>query len=315
MVMAGKKKRVVIASGVFLIAVAAVMLFQLSRPRRGPEPGYQGKTLSQWMAVRRSIDSTDPRSPLTPELASAIEAVKQMGTNALPFLVDELRARDALIWKKIPTAVYVKYRFIRRIRAMGGTGARERHMQAVFFLSAMGPLAKPALPEIAKCLDHPDTAEAAVELLNFYASTSQMSPGPEATMALLKAITNGDRRVRGLAANTVGLFRVDADQAVPVLLRALHDPAAEVRYSAIGSLAYRTRVTVIVPAVMGILDDPDHYVRRNAVWRLGNFESNAAPAVPKIVGCLSDVDLEVRAEATNAIKLIDSEAAKAAGVN
>jgi len=314
--MAAKRKRVVVASGALLVAIITAFLFQLSRPqKRGPEPVYQGKTLSQWMAARKVTDSTDPRSSPTPELVSAIEAVRQMGTNALPFLVDELRARDALIWKKIPYSVYVRFRFIRRIRSTGGPGARERHMQAVFFLSAMGPLAKPALPEVAKCLDHPDTAEPALEVLNFYASNDQMSPGPEVATALLNAMTNGNRRVRQLAANTVNLFRVDADLAVPALLRTLRDPAAEVRATSASALGYRARASVIVPALIGVLDDPDAYVRRNAVWRLGMFGSNAAPAVPKIVGCLSDTNVQIRTEATNAIKLIDPDAAKAADVN
>ena len=198
---------------------------------------------------------------------------------------------------------------------MGGPGAYERHMQAVFFLSAMGPLAKPALPEIAKCLEHSDTAEPALEILNFYASNNQMSPGPEVTAALLQAMTSANRRVRQLAANTVNLFRVDADLAIPALIRTLRDPAAEVRATSAMGLGYRPRASVIVPALTEALDDPDFYVRRNAVWRLGMFGSNAAPAVPRIVGCLSDTNVEVRTKATNAIKLIDAEAAKAAGVN
>jgi HEAT repeat protein len=238
-----------------------------------------------------------------------------MGTNALPFLLDDLRAQDALIWKKIPIGVYVKYRFVRRIRSMGGPGERERQQQAVYFLRAMGPLAKPALPEIAKCLDHPDTAESALEVLNFYASNDQMSPGPEVTAALLKATTNGNRHVRQLAANTINLFRVDADLAVPALLRTLHDPAPEVRAMSARGLGYRARASMIVPALIGVLDDPDLYVRRDALWRLGMFGSNAAPAVSKIVRCLNDIDPQVRTEATNAIKLIDTLAAKAAGVD
>jgi len=312
--MAGMRKRLVIASGVFVVAVAAVLFFVMSQPRRGSQPVYQGKTLRQWMAVRRMIDPTNPGLP-TPELASAIDAVRQMGTNALPFLMDDLRARDALIWKKIPTTVYVKFRFIRRIRSMGGTGAWERHQQAVYFLSAMGPLARSALPEIAKCLAHPDTAEGAVDILNFYASNRQMSPSPDVTTALLKAMINGDRIVRSRAANTLDLLGVNADEAMPALLRALRDPAPEVRGSAAAALHYRVQAPVIVPALVGVLDDPDHYVRRWTVWRLGTFGSNAAPAVPKIVGCLIDVDVEVRTEATNALKLIDLEAANAAGVN
>jgi hypothetical protein len=318
--MFGIRKRVAIASGVFVGAVlVVVLLFQVSGPRkRGPEPVYKGKTLSQWMAARKMTDTTDPRFPPTPELASAIEAVRQIGTNALPFLLDDLRARDALIWKKIPISVYRRFRFISRARDTyyrDRGGPYERQNQAVFFLRAMGPLAKPALPEIAKCLDHPDTAESTLEVLNFYASNDQMRPGPEVTTALLKAMTNGNRHVRQLAANTVGLFRVDADLAVPALLRTLHDPAADVRAISASALGYRARASVIVPALMEVLNDPDHYVRRDAVWRLGMFGSNAAPAVPKIVGCLSDVDFEVRTGATNAVKLIDPEAAKAAGVN
>jgi HEAT repeat protein len=72
---------------------------------------------------------------------------------------------------------------------------------------------------------------------------------------------------------------------------------------------------MIVPALIGVLDDPDLYVRRDALWRLGMFGSNAAPAVSKIVRCLNDIDPQVRTEATNAIKLIDTLAAKAAGVD
>src|SRR5690349_4187102 len=194
--MSGKRKRLIVASGMLFVAVLVVFLFQLSgAPKKGPEPVYQGKTLSQWMAARKMTDSTDPRSPLTPELASAVEAVKRMGTNALPFLMDELRARDALIWKKIPYPLYRSLRFIERMRSRGGPGEWERHQQAVFFLSALGPLAKPALPDIANCLDHPHTAEPALEVLNFYASNGEMSPGPEVATALLKAMTNGSRRV------------------------------------------------------------------------------------------------------------------------
>jgi hypothetical protein len=317
--MSGMRKRVAIASGVFIGAVlVVVLLFQVSGPRkRGSEPVYNGKTLSQWMAARKMTDATDPRFP-TPELALAIEAVRQMGTNALPFLIDDLRARDPLIWRKIPGPLYFRFKFLYRARSAdyrGRGGPHERNEQAVFFLRAMGPLAEPALPQIAKCLEHPETAGPALEVLNFYASNDQMRPGPEVTAALLKAMTMGNRYVRHLAANTVGLFRVDADLAVPALLRTLHDPAAEVRASAAGALGYRVRAPVIVPALAGVLDDPDRYVRRWAVWRLGTYESNAAPAVPKIVGCLSDADVEVRTEATNAIKLIDPEAAKTAGVN
>jgi len=71
----------------------------------------------------------------------------------------------------------------------------------------------------------------------------------------------------------------------------------------------------IVPALVGVLDDSDRYVRSGALWRLGMYGSNAAPTVPKIVGCLNDADVRVRTEATNAIQLIDPEAARAAGVN
>jgi len=313
--MVGKRKRVIIASGILLVGVAAMLLFKISRPRRGPEPVYQGKPLSQWMAAKKMLDAADPKFPIS-ELAPAIEAVRQMGTNALPFLVDDLCAQDALIWRKIPASMYLRFRFILRARGAyyhGEPDPWERQQRAIFFLSAMGSLAEPALPEIAKCLDHPDAAEGALEVLNFYASDKQMRPGPEVTTALLKATTNGSRRVRQLAANTISLFRIDADLAVPVLLRTLHDQAAEGRGTSAMALGYRARASVIVPALIGVLDDPDFYVRRNAVWRLGMFGSNAAPAVPKIVGCLSDTNVEVREKATNAIKLIDPEAAKGAG--
>jgi HEAT repeat protein len=262
-------------------------------------------------------DTTDPSFP-TPELASAIDAVRQMGTNALPFLVGDIRAREALIWKKMPVSVYRRFRFISRARNAyyrDDQGPHERHDQAVFFLRAMGPLAKPAIPALAECLDQPETAEPAVDVLGFYDSHGPAGLGLDATSALLKAITNANFMVRRKAANALDLLRVDADLAIPALLRALRDPYAEVRATAARGLGYKAKAAVVVPALIGVLDDSDRYVRSGALWRLGMHGSNAAPAVPKILGCLRDADVRVRTEATNAIRLIDPEAAKAAGVN
>jgi hypothetical protein len=281
---------------------------------------YEGKTLSHWMAVRKTTETTDPSFP-TPALASAIEAVRHMGTNALPFLIDDIRAMDSRIWGKLVMSAYKSghksiVRKMMRVSEKSGPGMWERHDRAVYFLRAMGPLAKPAIPALADCLDWPETAEPAVDVLGFGDSYRQAGLGLEATSALMKATTNGNFSVRRKAGNALSLWRANGDLVVPAMLSALHDPSAEVRSMAARSFGpYKAQASAIVPAVTRVVDDPDWTVRSGALWMLGMYGDKAASAIPKVVGRLSDVDVRVRKEATNAINLIEAKPGEAAGVN
>lgn len=249
-----------------------------------------------------------------PSLATpAIEAVRHMGTNALPFLMNDFQAKDGLFWRNVPGSFY-PLGFVRWLRRMSGPSSWERHDRAIYFLQALGPLAKPAIPALSACLDQPDLAQPAVDILGFSDSRGRVSLGPEATPALLKAMANTNDTVRQIAANALGLIGSDPDRVVPALIHALKDPSRDVRGAAARSFGgYKTQFAIIIPALLPVLDDPDPYVRQGATWMLGRFRKDAAVAVPKLLVLLNDPDIQVRTSATNALQLIDPEtAAKAA---
>src|SRR5437899_940581 len=72
-------------ASVVLLAVVAFAAFFALRPR---EPVYQGKRLSEWLADLNCAG----RGQINQE---AENAIRQIGTNALPFLVTDLCTLDS----------------------------------------------------------------------------------------------------------------------------------------------------------------------------------------------------------------------------
>src|SRR5690349_2274165 len=87
-----KRSRIVLTGFVALLMVGWVALYQ----GRSREPRYQNRTLSQWLEVyqRASVRTmSDTNAPAM--LANSAEAVKQIGTNAIPVLLKMIRAHDS----------------------------------------------------------------------------------------------------------------------------------------------------------------------------------------------------------------------------
>ena len=137
------------------------------------EPVYHGRRLGEWLmdlpwtmpdGTKYSVNSSRSHGtvyvvghqmPLfevkttggssTDEEEKALEAIRQIGTNALPRLVALLRAKDfplkpwiAALASRLP---YVEVRI---------TLAFQRRAQALTALVALGPAAKPAVPALLK---------------------------------------------------------------------------------------------------------------------------------------------------------------------
>lgn len=73
--MAGFKKRYVVA----IIAIAVILLAGL---HKNPEPRYNGRSLSQWL---RDYEAFGTHAEA--DQSAAADAVREIGTNALPFLI------------------------------------------------------------------------------------------------------------------------------------------------------------------------------------------------------------------------------------
>src|ERR1035437_715646 len=93
------RKRVHIALGVLLAALAGVIAWQAVRER---EPVYQGKPLSVWLRQYR-VTHTDGDGG---ELGKQTEtAIRQIGTNAIPIYMGIITTKESALKLRLLTLV------------------------------------------------------------------------------------------------------------------------------------------------------------------------------------------------------------------
>jgi hypothetical protein len=109
------------------------------------EPVYDGKALSAWMG------DFDPKKPYEVR-DTATNALKQRGTNALPFLVAEVRKVEEL-YHKNPTNFYKTPASLNRFYGIRSA------------FTALGSVAKPAIPDLENELNNGKYHALAAELL------------------------------------------------------------------------------------------------------------------------------------------------------
>jgi HEAT repeat protein len=224
-----------------LVAVVAFALI-VSRER---EPVYQGRSLTDWL---------DQIAPPTKESPQAAEAVRQMGTNALPFLLSRLRAQDSPVKRFVlnlsnkqslfplhfrDTEVE-RERAFEAFRALGATakpavpslkpllkdGSRHIRSLVTFIFGGMGPAAAEAVPELIAALDVPDVPARVRAMI----ALTQIHEKPELTIpAFIARLGDPDLGVREMAA--IGLRPSPREEVIRLLWKSLGD--AKIRPGAI----------------------------------------------------------------------------------
>ena len=111
-----------------------------TRTSRSPQPIYQGRPLGRWL-----VDLNEGRWPARMQ---AEQVLREAGTNALPFLVDEIQARDSL-----PKFLLVEILGTKLSAKLGITSAWLHRARAVEGLRALGDAAKPAIPHLVCILE------------------------------------------------------------------------------------------------------------------------------------------------------------------
>jgi HEAT repeat protein len=170
----------------------------------------------------------------------------------------------------------------------------------------LGPLAEPAVPDVAEHLTDPQFTEEAAVALSFM--------GREAFAPLRKAAGSTDPVVRREALRSIGKLKdrapLDARAVVPLLLDGLLDPDATVRTVAATYLGIiHAEPVTVVPALVEALKDEETVVRSAAATALGSFSpASAQSAVPALRKAASDRNEDVAREAGVAlVKLQSSE--------
>jgi len=140
-----KRHRILLA--LLGVGIAGLIASQGLRER---EPVYQGKPLSVWLERYDEGDYVAVTQQLWKKETD--EAVRQIGTNAIPVLLRRLRAKDSpfTIWLMALTR---KQHFIK----ITYTPARIRHREGLDGIEALGAEARrAAVPALLGCLNDDD---------------------------------------------------------------------------------------------------------------------------------------------------------------
>lgn len=179
-----------------------VLLAAVCWPR--PEPHYQGRPLSDWLRGFES-DTLEARW-------QSAEAVRHIGTNALPLLITRLQHQPPLQepqWKQ-KLRVWLSKQSLITINLPRPASVRRETLAA---LDALGPSAKAAIPAVEKLLhENPPDPQAVLVLARL---------GPDAVPALTRALTNDEKAIRlgaracleMLASDSAILYPTTAEEA------------------------------------------------------------------------------------------------------
>jgi hypothetical protein len=179
--------------GVLVAVVVALLVWPGER-----EPEYQGKKLSEWIKDANQI--WDPEG-------KRAEAVRQIGTNALPFLVRSIDCGEKPQLNKLETAIgrmTTKHRIGRRAWD-AWTDFKWRRIarsnEAAWAFGALGPQGRAAIPELVRL------AGSTNEAISIRALNALRGIGEEdAFLALLGFTTDARSEVRSHVKNLIRDF-------------------------------------------------------------------------------------------------------------
>jgi hypothetical protein len=202
------KRRFLIASSGILILLLLGLAICALLPN---EPVYQSKTLTRWIVQLNTGNWTSQTVP-------AEEAIRHIGTNAFPKIVQLLRSRDSAFKTKL-------IRLSSKIPLMHVTSARDKHRQAFAACSALGAMAKPLVPEVAKVL--PEAPYFMIWLNNLGPAAEEAVPP---LVAILKGKTKGNR-VAALQ-TLVNISQYKRDDVLRALHQCVQDTNDPLRFDA-----------------------------------------------------------------------------------
>jgi len=278
-----------------LILMSAIGCLILIQPAYANEPEYNGKPLSEWLLKYAARED------------SSEEAIRQIGTNAIPTLLDLLSATDS---NKRRIVSKLKSPAFRQEFSSKQVPAENVRTLAVDAFKLLGTNADPAIPQIVNLLHKDECCQQAAFTL--------AGIGPQGFAALTNAANDPD--LMGLVVLAITGMKVsDVQLVTQLLVSALGSTNYIIQGNAAYALAGKD-ATLAVPALMPLLDESEYYPRFNAAFALGSFGPAAKCAVPKlwsiftniVAGPDEDLARNLGKPVLVALNGIDSEVAKEA---
>ncbi|MFT5490145.1 MAG: hypothetical protein ACI8V5_000488 [Limisphaerales bacterium] len=279
------------AATVFVIGVATVVLIHIE----SREPSYEGKTLTEWLhLVEREGDIY--KSYLKTNYLAGL-AIQQMGSDAVPHLMDHLKPISPLREKVNSLLISSGLDERRILRA-------EYSWAAAHSMAFLGPAAESAIPELSEMLKRDKLSESVV------AGRALAKIRPEGVNCLIENLTSDDAGIRSAA--ILGLYscRYPRARQVSSVLDQLCDP--RLRGNALAALGhFRHESSQAIPALIDALESEKVGNRMVAALSLrlyDLYEYDVTAAIPALVRSTSSTNQAMRFVAIGVINHIDYRA-------
>ncbi len=308
---------------IILIVVCVILLVTalIAILRVPPEPSFQGRRLSEWVddisptPLGRSARTGTFMPPVRivntrtgtfvvppgafvqqpPQHTAAAQAIREIGTNAIPYLLRRIYSQDPL-WKTKLVDVWRKQNWVK----LPFNTATEKQARALPALRELGPAATVwTWVEIL-------TNRLASAEVQYYAAATLSSFGKDATAALTVLLQMQDHPNRN-ARYAIGdaIHYCDREGFLIALYNARYATNANVRASGVWSLGHFAKNSdMSLPALARAVNDPSPQVRESAVGALAKFDSLGNETTNVIIRALHDPERRVRRAATNALERI-----------
>ena len=259
------------------VVVAAALCVTIILLRQDNGPRYGGHNLSRWLNI---LNEARPQSQ---DAAEATTAIREIGTNALPYALRWIQEkRTDSIWSDPEEETL------------------SRCDIAPDIFGVLGPVAKPAIPELVKiaCTD---------SLASYRAVNSLAAIGPDALPSILGIInnTNATDACRRQAMTRLGNIGTNEATVLPTLVHSMQDTNLETALVAFEALI---QLDIKSPMVLSVLtnelENPEIVMRMRAINALIRYGPGAREVLPALARRLQDSDPHVRRFATNALHRI-----------
>ena len=283
--MTTKKSVAVIAAILFLaLAFVAWALIQ-----QNSEPIWNGMPLSAWTEDLATGSSREIRE-------AADDAIRHIGAAGVPSLLKMLRARDTTLHSAVVRLIRELNRRQSKM-VFGVVSAREQHVNAALAFEVLGPIGRPAIPELKKLLARVPEPEFVADAL--------AGIGPEGVVAILESLPKVAPEKRWVLYSSAAKWPSQAPAITAALLRSIKSPNAEERRDAAGFLGrFKQDPATTVPALISALRDKEVKVRVQALSTLAELGTNATTAIVPLMALARNKSWLPTSEVSNALARI-----------
>ncbi len=269
------------------VLASAALAIGLSRRGDHSEPVYRGKPLSAWLDDRRATQE----GPVI-LIDEAVAAVRALGPEAVPKLLEWLRATDSAFSRH--AKILLEWRLKLPVRVPTN---QENRMRAIYGFRALGFAASSAFPTIvAMALYSPD------EWQRGDAINALTDSDADTMRRLADGLKSPDREVRLRAVDALACIRIAPDEVcLPALEGALNDPDPQVRTEAAKAIALFDHQLKIFAAW---LTHRDPQMRVFGARQVGSYRTRARAFLSGLEAAAGDEDPKVRAAVAKAIQQV-----------